>query len=82
MSQKQEEEDLIELAMNIKDSLDASYGCDMAFFICASPFGRSEITHYISNADKETTINWMKDTLKRFEKQQEKIVSTGNYDIH
>ena len=52
-----------------KEYLPEIYGERMAFVIITAPFGErpDSRTDYISNGDRESVIQWLKDTLARFE---------------
>lgn len=62
---------LKELAALINTALNKIYGEKMAFFLCVSPIDDTKDTaDYIGSATRETAIDWMKETVERFEKNQ------------
>lgn len=68
MSNQAEEEELRLLAKMLTESLTLIYGHKKAFFLCIGDFeGAGTIADYIGNAERETAVSWMRDTIDRFE---------------
>ena len=62
------DESLQILASTIKESLNIIYGEDMAFMLCITPFDNdSGRCDYVGNTAREDAIEWMKETIERFE---------------
>lgn len=55
----------------MSEVLNEIYGQKMAFFCCVAPF-RDEggIADYVSNASRQTAIDWMRETAKRLENKE------------
>jgi len=71
MATMAQERELREVAKIIKKKLKRIYGVDMGFFLNVTPMGEQEgIADYISNVERETSIEWMKETIGRFERNE------------
>jgi len=63
-----QEAQLREVAKMVDKKLKRIYGEKMGFFLNVSPMGEQErIADYIGNTERATAIEWMKETVKRFE---------------
>ena len=78
MSTPYREQGMRDLAKGIEDRITTIYGQKMGFFLCLSPFdSKSRIADYISNSERETVIEWMKETIQRFENNESITDSLG-----
>lgn len=72
------------LAKLNEDMLRDIYGVKMGFFLVVSPINRdmikqpSAIADYIGNCRREDGIEWMKETIERFEKREDIPETRGN----
>jgi hypothetical protein len=66
-------EQLRDIAKYLDQALQEMYGHKMAFLVLATPMDaevlapESRIADYFSNAERESGIKWMKETIERFE---------------
>lgn len=79
MATPEQEEQMRELARLIEESLDLIYGEKMAFFLNVGRFEQQDgVSDYISNADRETAMSWMLETVERFVNKTDIPASEGS----
>ncbi len=73
-----QERELRELAKVVRKKLKRIYGNDMAFMLNIAQFNETNgISDYISNGTREDCISWMKETIIKFERQEDIPASKG-----
>jgi len=66
------------LADTVGEGLEHIYSQKMDFILLVSVNGESEgVADYISTSERETAIEWMKETIKRFEANEIIPVTEG-----
>ena len=61
-----------EIAAFLNEELAEIYDCDMGFFLNIGPMEAegAGVADYVSNCTRETAIEWMKETIQRFENNE------------
>ena len=83
MARPEQEAELRELARFLKVALREIYGEEMGFFLNIARFSENEregeenVSDYISNAKRETCIEWMRETIERFTRNEDIPASKG-----
>jgi hypothetical protein len=66
-----QEEGLRVIAGMLDEILLQVYGQKMGFFLVTTPFDTDDaIADYIGNAERKESVEWMKETIDRLEKQE------------
>ena len=78
MASPNQEEDLRSLARAVEPILAQIYGKKMAFFLCVSEFGNEGVADFIGNAQRESSIEMMQETVNRLKANQDIPASQGN----
>lgn len=71
MSTPERAAEMRRLANIIEKRLNRIYGVKMGFFITLSPMDNSSpIADYIGNVQRESAVEWMRETIGRFERDE------------
>jgi len=67
MATMAQEREIRELGKLIEKKLKRIYGERMGFFINMTQFNQEGIADYVSNVSRQTAVEWMQETIVRFE---------------
>lgn len=80
MANAHQEEIMRYLANNLDEILEDMYGERMSFILLVAPFSEdneSKVADYVGNSSRETAIEFMKETIQRFEEKDVIPASKG-----
>ncbi len=73
-----QEEGLRVIAKMLDEVLEQVYGQKMGFILVTTPFDTDDaIADFIGNAERKDSIEWMKETVDRLEKQEDIPATVG-----
>lgn len=80
MANKKQEYDLRRMARNVEKQAKKSYGEHMGFVLLVFPFGENpnSVADYISNVERTSMINTLKETISRLENREDIPASNGS----
>ena len=80
MKKPEQENALAILAAFLGGELNEIYNQEMGFFICVMPMDcETAVADYVSNAERESGIKWLRETADRLEKRQTIEASQGEH---